>query len=155
MQTGQVVQINVSGGAVPKTPVERAQVGSLGLAGDDHNDKKNHGGPDRALCLFSMELIDDLRAEGHPIAPGTVGENLTISGIDWATVMPGKRYAAGEVEFEITSYTTPCTNIEDSFRDGRFVRISPKLNPTQSRVYARVTKEGVIATGDEVRELAL
>ena len=37
-----------------------------------------HGGPERALCLFSLERILELQAEGHPIFPGAAGENITI-----------------------------------------------------------------------------
>ena len=153
MQQGTVQQINLSAGGVPKRAIDVANVGREGIAGDSHNDKVNHGGPDRALCLFSSEVIDALRAEGHPIAPGTVGENLTISGIDWSTVLPGKRYRAGEVELEITGYTSPCKNIAGSFQNGEFIRISQKLHLAESRVYARVLKTGVIKTGDTVSEL--
>jgi MOSC domain-containing protein YiiM len=153
MQQGTVRQINLSTGGVPKRPVKVARVGLEGIVGDEHNDKQNHGGPDRALCLFSLEVIDALRSEGHPIEPGSVGENLTVSGIDWSTVVPGKRYRAGEVEMEITGYTSPCKNIAGSFRDGEFIRISQRLHLNESRVYAKVLETGVIKTGDPISEL--
>jgi hypothetical protein len=37
----------------------------------------------------SLELIDQLRLEGHPIVPRSVGENVTISGLDWHSIRPG------------------------------------------------------------------
>ncbi|HEX5939623.1 MAG TPA: MOSC domain-containing protein [Dehalococcoidia bacterium] len=154
MEQGTVEQISVSGGGVPKLPIEVAEVGHEGVLGDDHHDKVNHGGPDRALCLFSLELIGIVRSEGHPIVPGSAGENLTVSGLDWSTVVPGKRYRAGEVELQITSYTTPCKNIAGSFMDGEFNRISPRLRIKESRVYARVLKPGVIRRGDPIAEIA-
>ncbi|MGH7927942.1 MAG: MOSC domain-containing protein [Candidatus Binatia bacterium] len=153
MQVAKVVQINVSGGGVPKRPTNEAKIGFLGIEGDAHNDKKYHGGPQRALCLFSLEVIEKLRGEGHPIAPGTAGENLTISGLDWASVKPGKRYRLGPVEIEITSFTSPCRNIIDSFKDGDFIRISNRLYEDESRVYAKVLKPGMIAVGVTVKEL--
>lgn len=153
MQQGTVEQISLSNGGVPKLSVDVAEVSREGIAGDAHRDKKNHGGPDRALCLFSLEVIEALRSEGHPIAPGTVGENLTVSGLDWSTVLPGSRYRAGEVELEITGYTSPCKNIAESFVDGEFVRISSKLHLGESRVYARILKPGLIKTGDMITEL--
>ncbi len=58
---GRVVQINVSDGGVPKRPIERGRVGPLGLAGDGHRDRRHHGGPDRALCLLSLEVIGGCR----------------------------------------------------------------------------------------------
>ena len=61
-----------------------------GLEGDRHRNRKLHGGPDRALCLFSLERIEALQAEGHPIEPGTLGENLTLA--DWTgRGPPGRR----------------------------------------------------------------
>ena len=154
VQTARVVQINVSRGGVPKLPVPRGRVGPLGLEGDAHRDTRNHGGPERALCLYSLEVIERLRAEGHPIVPGAAGENLTISGLDFAALRPGDRLQVGDtVRLELTHYTTPCKNITGSFRDGDFSRISQKLHPGESRIYARVLQGGEIAAGDRVRVL--
>src|SRR2546422_5744398 len=33
--------------------------------------------------MYAMEAIEALRAEGHPIVPGAIGENLTVHGLDW------------------------------------------------------------------------
>ena len=54
----------------------------LGIVGDRTTIRENHGGPLRALCLFTLEEIERWQAEGHPIAPGTVGENVTLAGMD-------------------------------------------------------------------------
>ncbi len=149
---GRVYQINVSPGGVPKRPVAEAEVTVEGIQGDGHNDR-SHGGPDRALCLFAREVIERLRAEGHPIGPGITGENLTVEGIDWSRVRPGVRLRIGEVEAEVTQYTTPCKTIRASFRDGAIDRIHPVLYPGESRVYARVLRPGRIRVGDPVELL--
>jgi MOSC domain-containing protein YiiM len=65
-----VNQINVSDGGVPKLPVWEAKVGERGLDGDRQRNLKVHGGPDRAVCLYSLELIEQLQKEGHPIDSG-------------------------------------------------------------------------------------
>ncbi|MGH2485504.1 MAG: MOSC domain-containing protein, partial [Ktedonobacterales bacterium] len=119
-----------------------------------HNDVRNHGGPQAALCLYTLEQIERLRAEGHPIAPGTAGENVTLAGIALATLTPGTRLRLGDaVEIEITHYTTPCKNITASFSDGDFTRIARKLHPGESRVYARVLSPGTLRPGDVARML--
>ncbi|HEX7241089.1 MAG TPA: MOSC domain-containing protein [Longimicrobiaceae bacterium] len=152
--SAHVHRINVSPGGVPKLPVPEAEVGFLGLAGDKQRDRRFHGGPLRALCLFPLEEIERLRAEGHPIGPGSTGENVTTAGLPWEAVRPGARLALGdEVVVEVTSYTVPCKTIRDSFRDGEFKRISQKLHPGESRVYARVLRTGRIRAGDPVRLL--
>lgn len=150
-QTGILVSINRSGGGVPKRRVDDAKVSRLGLLGDAQNDKKHHGGPERAVCVYSLDRIQALQQEGHPIDVGTVGENITVEGIDWELVVPGVRIKLGdEVVLEVASFTAPCKTIKESFIEGEFVRISQKLHPGWSRVYARVLNEGEIHFGDHV-----
>ena len=152
--TGRIFQLNASPGGVPKLALREAAVTSMGLAGDEHNFPDIHGGPDRALCLFSLDRILELQAEGHPIFPGAVGENVTIAGLDWNEVVPGRRLELGkEVLVEITSYTSPCNSIPDSFVEGEYQRISQKRHPGYSRVYARVLREGKLNVGDLVELL--
>lgn len=147
-QQGSIYQINISRGGVPKLPVERAVVTDEGVRGDYHDDYRNHGGPLRALCLYTAEQIRRLQAEGHPIFPGSVGENITLEGIAQEALVPGARLRLGdEVEIEVTHYTTPCKTITASFSDGDFTRISEKLHPGESRVYARVLRGGEIRSG--------
>jgi MOSC domain-containing protein YiiM len=154
MSRGIVAQVNVSPGGVPKRPVAEAYVGPLGLAGDDHANKAVHGGPDRAVCLFAEERIASLAAEGHPIAAGSTGENITTRGIDWERVVPGARLRVGaEVLLEITRFAAPCKTNAQWFREGDFSRISHKLHPGWSRAYARVVTPGVVRAGDEVEVL--
>jgi MOSC domain-containing protein YiiM len=148
---GVLASINRSGGGVPKSRVSDAKVSRLGLLGDTQNDKKGHGGPERAVCVYSLERINALQQEGHPIDVGTAGENVTVEGIDWDLVVPGVRIKLGdEVVLEVASFTSPCETIKGSFADGKFVRISQKLHPGWSRVYARVLAEGEIHFGDHV-----
>ena len=149
--TGTLVSINLSPGGVPKRRVSGARVSQLGLVGDAQNDTKHHGGPDRAVCLFSLERIRSLQTEGHPIDVGTAGENVTVEGINWELVVPGAQLRLGDqVLLEIASFTNPCKTIRASFADGEFVRIAQKLHPGWSRVYARVLSEGEIHFGDPV-----
>lgn len=149
---GRIVQINVSRGGVPKTAVPAARVTTDGLEGDAHRDREHHGGPERAVCLYSIEAIERLRAEGHAIAPGSIGENVTVEGLEWPAIAPGDLLLLGDqVLVQVTRYTSPCLNIKDVFRDGDFARVSQKRHPGWSRVYARVLVEGTIRRDDPVR----
>lgn len=150
-RTGVLASINVSSGGVPKRRITGAHVSRLGLVNDAQNDTQHHGGPERAVCVYSLERIRALQTEGHPIDVGTVGENVTVEGIDWDRVVPGARLRLGqEVILEVASFTTPCKKIRESFIDEQFVRISHKLHPGWSRVYTRVLSEGEIRSGDSV-----
>jgi MOSC domain-containing protein YiiM len=148
----RIVQISVSNGGVPKRAVPSARVTVLGLEGDAHRNIKHHGGLERAVCHFSLEAIRELQDEGHPVEPGSLGENVTIEGLDWNDVVPDARLRLGSaVVLEITRYTTPCFNIRPSFADGDYSRVSQKRHPGRSRLYARVLATGVIRTGDDAR----
>ena len=71
-----VHQINVSDGGVPKHPVFQAKVSKEGVEGDRQNNLKVHGGPDRAVCLFSVDLIELMQDEGHSIDARLVGRKF-------------------------------------------------------------------------------
>ena len=148
---GRVLQVNVSAGGVPKVPVDRAWVGELGLEGDAHREFTVHGGPHRAVCLFGIEVIERLQAEGHPIEPGGAGENLTTAGVEWSLLPVGTRVRIGEaLELELSSSTTPCSTQTGNFSDGNFNRILIDRHPSDSRMYARVLREGYVQPGDSI-----
>ena len=119
-QAGVVAQLNTSDGGVPKRPVEAA------------------------------EVIDALQAEGHPIAPGAAGENVTVRGIDWSTIRPGTQLLVGDVLAEISAWAVPCTKNAPWFTDGDFNRMLHDRHPGWSRAYAWVREPGTIRQGDAV-----
>ena len=124
MARGRVHQINVSRGGVPKLRVDWAIVSAEGLIGDYHNDERNHGGPLRAVCLYTLERIKRLAAECHPIYSGATGENVTLRGISLALLTPDARIGIGEETLlEITGYAAPCEIIAEVFNTGEFTRI--------------------------------
>jgi MOSC domain-containing protein YiiM/uncharacterized damage-inducible protein DinB len=149
-QEGRVLQLNVSDGGVPKKPIEVAEVGDRGLVGDRQAARVHHGRPLQALCLWSGEVIDALRAEGHPIEPGSAGENITVSGIDWSTIRPGTQLLVGDVLAEISAWATPCQKNAQWFADRDFNRMHHERHPGWSRAYAWVREPGTVRQGDPV-----
>jgi MOSC domain-containing protein YiiM len=151
---GRIFQLNCSDGGVPKLAVSEAFLTTNGLKGDRQRDLRVHGGPERALCLYSLERILELQAEGHPIFPGSIGENVTVVGLEWGRLELGARLAlGGEVVVELSSYAGPCNNLKPFFLEGDFKRVSHKLRPGDSRLYARVLQTGTLAVGQAVRLL--
>lgn len=148
--TPHIAQLSLSSGGVPNLPVAEAEVTELGLAGDGH-DSDRHGGPERALCLYAVECIAGIAAEGHPIAAGSTGENITTRGLDWQRVVPGAVLRLGDdVVVEVTRYTTPCATNERWFIDGDFNRMNQNTYPGWSRVYAKVLRTGRVRPGDRI-----
>lgn len=148
-QQGSVLQLSTSDGGVPKAALPSVDVGRGGLLGDRQANRTHHGRPFQALCLWSSEVIDALRAEGHPVRPGAAGENITVTGIDWASLRPGTRLLIGQVLCEVSAWATPCRKIDRWFT-GRSDRIDHDRHPGWSRAYAWVLEPGTIATGDGV-----
>jgi len=157
--TPHLVQINVSPGGVPKTPIPVGRITFTRVEGDDWNDKKYHGWQDQAICLFSTELIEELKAEGYPLFPGAMGENFTTQGLDYRAVRLGHVYRVGnEVEMRITKIRKPCLTIT-VYGKGIIAALydlevkrgnvqTPKWG--RSGYYAEVLREGIVRPGDPI-----
>jgi MOSC domain-containing protein YiiM len=150
--TGTVHQLNISDGGVPKRPVTATEVSWRGLAGDRQRARQHHGRPWQALSLWSLEVIESLRALGHPVTPGAAGENVTVAGVAWELMRGGVQVQLGQAVCEIVAPAMPCSNIESCFADGDWDHVNHERGPV-SRVYAAVVQTGAIAVGDVVAVL--
>jgi MOSC domain-containing protein YiiM len=145
---GTLLQLNVSPGGMPKLPVLFARVTPNGVDGDRQRNRKYHGGPDRAVCLFSTELYDRLRSLGIDLVPGSVGENFTTTGIDLQRLAKGERLQVGEnCVIEITNVRVPCASLRKWDPD------LPELIVGFSGWVARVITEGTVRPGDPIQRL--
>src|SRR3954462_3490861 len=143
---GVVEQLSVSTGGLPKLPIDPAEVTWTGMVGDRQGARLHHGRAWQALCIWSSEVIDELRAAGHPIGPGRAGENITIRGLPWNEVRAGVRLQIGSVLCEVSCYALPCRTNKPWFINGDFNLMHHDRGPV-SRVYATVLQPGVIPVG--------
>jgi MOSC domain-containing protein YiiM len=122
------------------------QVSRLGLVGDFIIDKKNHGGEDQAVYIYTANDYDWWTAAlGREIGPGTYGENLTIRGLKSAVCAIGDRLQIGPVLLEITAPRIPCSTLAARMQDGEFVkRFRAAARPG---LYCRVLEPGMIQAG--------
>jgi len=151
----------MSPGGIPKRAVAEAFATPAGLHGDSQAHPNIHGGPDQALLLISAEVIDGLREQGWPLFYGALGENLTISGIDFRQIRLGQRFAVGDTVVEIRKLRQPCAQlrcygpgIEEAIFDSACRQLdsrSPRWG--WSGFYARVHRGGWIRVGAPVRLL--
>ena len=147
MMTGTLVQLNVSRGGMPKEAVLQARVTREGVEGDKQKNLKYHGGPNRAVCLFSTELYDRLRGLGIDLCPGAVGENFTTTGIDLQRLAKGDRLKVGQCTIEITAVRVPCRSLKKWDDD------LPELIVGFSGWVAKVVEEGLVRPGDGVEKV--
>jgi MOSC domain-containing protein YiiM len=146
---GTVRHLHVSDGGVPKQPRTSVEIGFRGVIGDRQKTRFHHGRPWQALSIWSAEVIDALRAEGHPVSHGSTGENITVEGIAWAEVRAGVRLRIGTALAQVSVFALPCHKIAASFLDRDMNRIHHDRGPV-SRVYATVLEPGGVSLGDAV-----
>lgn len=105
--TGRLVAVCVSRGSIPKHSVTAVRVTSDGLVGDGHAHAK-HIRPDRAVSLFDLEILAQLKKEGFPLYPGAIGENLTVVGLHVQRFPSGTLLKIGEVLLRLEEPRKPC-----------------------------------------------
>ncbi|HSM71236.1 MAG TPA: MOSC domain-containing protein [Anaerolineales bacterium] len=132
---------------MPKNgPVE---IQSLGIEGDAICDKKHHGGVDQAVYVYGGADYNWWSQElGRNLAPGTFGDNLTVSGLESAQFNVGDCLHIGKVMLQITAPRIPCGTFAARMKDSQWVK---KFRAAERPgLYCRVIKEGIVKAGDAV-----
>ncbi len=139
-----VVAINISGGGIPKWPVDFVRVTSSGLAGDGHNHVK-HYRPEQAVSLQDIEKLAELRHEGYALHCGATGENISVGHVNINGLPLGAILNfSGGVQLEITKVRQPCYVLD---------AIHPRLKEDiigRCGMYAKVLKEGILRAGESI-----
>ena len=122
IQTGRVRPLMVGGrklvSAIGKTTVPGPiEVGLLGLAGDEQADLSVHGGLSKAVYALPFEHLAWWQAQRQTrgatmfeeaLAPGYLGENLSLQGLLEHELFIGDRLDFGEVVLRVTQPREPC-----------------------------------------------
>lgn len=157
LSTGQVqteqLRNRVTSTAGHKHPIASAHAGPLGLAGDEQADRQNHGGPDKALCVYSFDHYPYWeQVLGQRLTPAAFSENLTVSGLHEANVHLGDVLRAGEALVQVTYPRTPCSKLA---RKRRRKDLPALIHANgYSGFYLRVLAPGRIAAGDALEVVA-
>jgi MOSC domain-containing protein YiiM len=131
-----------------KTPVEGpVHLGRDNLAGDRQADLTVHGGPDKAVCVYSGDHYATWRGElAEPACgPGWFGENFTVAKQAERTVCIGDVYQVGSAVVEVSQPRSPCWKLAK--RWGRLDLPKLVVRSGRSGWYLRVLEEGMIAAG--------
>lgn len=126
-----------------RVPLQSAAlIENYGIEGD-----RKGGHPKRQLNIMTQEVLAQLQQEGFNTAPGQMGEQIIVSGLDMNALVEGDRVQLGEAVIEITDYRNGCD---------RFQALQSK-NPADAKgrlgAMARVVTGGKIAIGDAVKVL--
>lgn len=133
-----------------KSPVgARVAVRGVNLIGDDQADRQVHGGRDKAVYAYAR--VDAAWWEhelGQPVAPGTFGENLTLTGIDVSGALLGEQWEIGTALLEVTQPRMPCWKLAARMDDPGFPRRFAAAG--RPGAYLRIIQEGAVEAGDTV-----
>src|SRR4051812_3297711 len=110
--TGQIIQINISRGGLPKRAVQDGFITPLGIEGDQCAHPEIHGGRNQAVLLIASGVVDELKERGYPVFYGARGENLTPRGLDRRQLRLGQRLRAGGAVLELTKVRVPCATLD-------------------------------------------
>lgn len=138
--------------AIAKRPIDGpGRIGETGLVGDEQGDRRNHGGPEKALHHYPFDHYARWREElsAPPAildAPGAFGENISTLGMTEADVCVGDVYALGSTLLQVSQGRQPCYKLNLRFGEKQMAR---KLQHTgRTGWYYRVLRTGVVHTGD-------
>lgn len=84
-------------------------LGETGLEGDGQADLENHGGPEKAVCVYPLEHYPywQERLE-RPLEPGAFGENFSTEGLLESDVCIGDVYRVGGALVQVSQPRQPC-----------------------------------------------
>jgi MOSC domain-containing protein YiiM len=154
-----VVSVNVgrirsdgdwTSGFVKEPVAGPVRIGPLGLAGDEHADTRNHGGPHRAVLMYAERHYPEWRDElGLAELPyGGFAENLTVRGLTEDDVAIGDSLRVGSAVLQVSGPRAPCWKISRRWEiDDLTQRVSVT---TRIGWLLRVLEEGEVAAGDEI-----
>ena len=118
----------------------------LGFNGDGVADTRNHGGVDKAVCVYSLDHYpyweEVLRIE---LPPAAFGENLSVSDLKEDDVCIGDVFQLGTATVQITQPRQPCKTL--AARYGRNDLAKLVVNSGYSGFYFRVLQEGEVSVG--------
>jgi MOSC domain-containing protein YiiM len=149
-----------------KTPALSIRLlAGLGVEGDGHmgatvqhryDRRRDPTRPNlRQVHLIPSELFDELHGKGFAIAAGDLGENITTSGIDLATLPGSTRLHLGAVAvIELTGLREPCA-LMDKFQKGlKAATLDRNVDGGlfyKAGVMAVVLADGDVSPGDAIR----
>jgi molybdopterin adenylyltransferase len=98
------------------------------------------------VSLLSIESINRMRQLGYEVGPGDFAENLTLEGLNLASLPVGTKIRIGEeVVLEVTEVGKKCHSGCAIYK-----QIGKCVMPKEG-IFAKVVRGGLVKAGDEVK----
>ena len=136
---------------IAKTPADRPLLlGREGFEDDEQGDRRNHGGPEKAVHHYAADHYPDWRSELGPLpalsAAGGFGENISTLGPTEETVAVGDVFRLGAALVQVSQGRQPCWRLNRRFGVDDMAMLVQKSGRTGW--YYRVLEPGMVAPGD-------
>ena len=123
-------------------------LGVEGLSGDQQANRRVHGGPDKAVCVYSADHMAWWRETlgTSEWGAGAVGENFTVGGQTEMSVCLGDVYDVGGARVQVSQPRSPCQTLARRWQRPDL----PKrvVRSGRSGWYLRVLRAGRVESGD-------
>ena len=130
-----------------KSPVPNALLRSHGFDGDGQADQVNHGGVDKAVCVYPFDHYAHWESVfGRTLEPGAFSENLTVSGAVETRVCIGDVFGVGEAVLQVSQPRTPCSKLAG--KNGQRLLTKWVGQTGYTGFYMRVLSEGLVSMCD-------
>lgn len=131
-----------------KQRIAEAYLSFDGFHQDDVADKKHHGGPDRAVCMYPFEHYAQWNEEFECTLPlAAFGENITAAGMTEAEVCIGDIYTLGDAIIQVTQGRIPCSTIDQRLG---YPAMKGMIQTGFTGYLCRVLKEGLVRSDAQI-----
>ena len=128
-------------------PVPSSLLRFSGFDGDGQADLVNHGGPEKAVCVYPFDHYAHWeRVFGRRLEPGAFSENLTVSGAVETGVCIGEVFRVGDAVVQISQPRMPCSKLAG--KNGQRLLTKWVGQTGYTGFYMRVLSEGLVRAGD-------
>jgi MOSC domain-containing protein YiiM len=145
--------------AIAKQPqAGPVDVGLMGLAGDEQADLSVHGGLSKAVYAYGAghyAFWQTVRAQARvslwdePLPPGSVGENLTVQGLEESKLWIGDRLVLPGCVLAVSEPRTPCFKFGAAMG---FAQAGKLMNQSgYCGAYLAVIEPGTVQAGDAIQ----
>jgi MOSC domain-containing protein YiiM len=136
-------------GMFKRAQAQPVWLGAEGLAGDAQDDRRVHGGPEKAFHQYPVSHYAQLAAAfpeaGSLLVPGSIGENLSEPGWDETNICIGDVFRLGDARIQVAQPRSPCWKIDRRYgQEGMAQHIAEH---GLTGWYYRVVEAGAVATG--------
>ena len=137
-----------------KKPVNaRVTLREINLDGDDQADRRAHGGPDKAVYVYSIENYAYWREalNRDDFSYGQFGENFTVEGMTEDAIHVGDQFRVGGALVQVTQPRVPCFKLAHKMGLPDFVK--QFMAAQRIGFYLRVLEAGEVGAGDSIERV--